>query len=106
MQLDYKEYITKENLTEFLMRDVDEIKEKEDYIYVKFYGQGMGPSPEFHVTDFSFKGINSYHSFDLSKEWLTFMIRILNPSLRIEYADKYNKYIDSLKISTDNINID
>lgn len=106
MSLNYKHYITEENLNEFALNNVNVIKEKDDYYYVKFYGRGMGPSPEFHVTDYTFKGINSYQSFDLSKEWRNYMLRIISPSKRKEYAEEYNRQIDNLKISTDDLDFD
>ena len=106
MSLNYKKYITEETINEFTSEYVNEIKEKENHIYVKLYRVGMGPSPEFHVTDYTFKGINSYQSFDLSKEWINHMLHIIPPSKRKDYAEEYNRQIDNLKIPTNELDFD
>ena len=106
MSLEFREFITKENVEEFVLSYASEFTEKEDYFYVKFYNQYMGPSPEFQVTDFTFKGINSYHSFDLSDKWRTHMLRTINPSLRKEYIKKFNEHLDNSKLSDANADLD
>ena len=86
----YHSFITKEKIEEFTTDVVAEIKFKGDYFYVKFYTDYMGPSPEFHVDDFTFKGINSYSYMDESKNLREFMVKSLPSELKEKYIETFN----------------
>jgi len=99
MSMLYKSFISKEKIEEFAADAVAEFKPKEEYIYVKFYIDCMGPSPEFHVDDFSFKGINRCQCIDLSKNWRKFMVNILPDELKEKYVEAFNSKLDREKLS-------
>lgn len=98
----YHSFITKEKIEEFTTDAVAEIKFKGDYFYVKFYTDYMGPSPEFHVDDFTFKGINRFAYVDLSKNWRKFMLENLPEDIKVNYMNTFNSLLDNDKLSLDN----
>jgi len=102
MSIIYKSYISKEKIEEFTTDAVAEMKLKDDYFYIKFYPDYMGPSPEFHVDDFTFKGINTYAYMDVSKNWRKYMVSTLPNDLKAKYVETYNAILDSEKLSLDN----
>ena len=99
MSILYKSFITKEKIEEFTTDAVAEIKIKDDYFYVKFFADYMGPSPEFYVDDFTFKGINSYSYMDVSKNWRKFMVKTLPDELKQKYIETFNTQLDNEKLS-------
>ena len=54
--------------------------------YVRFQGHWYGPNPEFTFDDFNFVGMNSYSSYDLSKEWRKFMFK--------KFGEDYKKALE------------
>ncbi len=98
----YHSFITKEKIEEFTTDAVAEMKFMVDYIYVKFYTDYMGPSPEFHVDDFTFKGINRFAYMDLSKNWRDFMVESLPHGLKEKYIETFNTMLDNQKLSLNN----
>ena len=103
MSLNYKEYITKENIEKFSNRSVSEIKFFETYVYVKFNKIFEGSSLEFNIDDYGFKDVNSFSDEDYSKKWQKFMLRSLPAKLRDKYIDDFNKHLDSLRITWEDI---
>lgn len=98
----FHSFITKEKIEEFTADAVNEIKFQGDYFYVKFYTDYMGPSPEFHVDDFSFKGINSFSYIDLSKNWREFMLASLPDAVKVRYMKEFNALLDNEKLTLSN----
>lgn len=103
MNLNYKQLITKENINEFTKNHVEEIEFTESYAYVKFFRDSMGPSPEFHVDDFEFIGINYTSSYDLSEKWRKFIIKQLTNDEKKKYIETYNNSLEDLKIDENNL---
>ncbi len=103
MSLNYKEYITKEKIEKFTKQPIAELKFDEKSAYVRLFSESMGPSPEFHVDDYNFKGINYTSSYDLSKKWQKFMLLSLPKEKGDKYIDDYNRYLDSQKITWEDI---
>lgn len=103
MILNYKHLITKENINKFTKNYVEEITFYDDYAYVKFFRESMGPSPEFHIDDYTFKGINYTSHYDLSENWRKFILKQLSTEEKKKYVETYNQSLDDLKIGENNL---
>ena len=104
MSLNYKYLITTENINSFTKNHVEKIEFTDGYAYVKFFRESMGPSPEFHVDDFSFVGINYTQQYDLSENWRKFILKQLSKEEKTIYIKTYNDSLDSLKIDENTLN--
>ena len=103
MNLDYKYLMTKENINNFTKNYVEEISFANSCAYVKFFRDGMGPSPEFHIDDFTFVGINYTRGYDLSGQWRKFIIKQLTNDEKKKYIDLFNQSLENLKIDEHNL---
>ena len=72
-------------------------------ITVKFNKILEGSSLEFHIDDYTFKDVNSFSEEDYSKKWQKFMLKNLPSNMRDEYVDNFNSYLDSQKITWEDI---
>ena len=103
MSMEYQEYINTETIEKFTQEGVCNIKFTSKYVYVMLYPAGMGPCPEFHVDDFTFKGINSYSSQDFSNAWRNFFAKELPKEIRTEYVKTFNQMLDNEKLDVNSL---
>ena len=100
MAIKFIKTFDKHKFETFLNDNVENVTPKNDlYLYLSVYPEGYGPKPEFHVSDFYFKGINSYKGVDMSQKWRYFVMTQLSPEVREQYADEFNAFIEEQKLT-------
>lgn len=95
----YVKDFTKNNIEEFLKHPISEFKKDKDTTYVKVSVDFYGPAPEFIYDDFTFKGINSYSSYDYSACWRNYVVKQLPETNKTAYVQEFNTSLDNQKLT-------
>ena len=100
MAIKYIKTLEPHKFEAFINDDIETLTPKDDkFMYLSLYPEGYGPKPEFHVSDFHFKGINAYQGIDMSQKWRYFVLTQLSPELREQYANEFNALIEEQKLT-------
>jgi hypothetical protein len=77
----FTENFNKNDIEEFIKNPVIEFKPHGEGGYIMCSINSFGPRPEFVYNNFTFKGINTYASYDYSTHWRKFVLSKLNDEL-------------------------
>jgi len=95
----FTENLNKNDIEEFIKNPVIDFRPRGEGGYIMCSINSFGPRPEFIYDSFTFKGINSYTSYDYSIHWRKFVLSKLNDEEKKEYIEEFNANLEKLKLS-------